>query len=381
MQRDKNVQLAARWITAVLLFGMACVAGADQMMMRAQPAPATAQPMVVVPAAISPVASPPGPPIVPAAISPVASPPGPPNVPLPQKTVVPPPSQGGGVTLQKTLTPPSQAGGMAYQSPAMACVQNNTPRITSINGTQSGIVFKPGDSLNIVGCGFGKGGKAFLGSSSVPLIIDGNGWNDTNIKARIDPALSHAADLVGVALSVQPNGAAPMQSKSVYGFRAIREDVLALSSFNTANAYSHVYGTPTITANGAGPIRVSRHLDHYSGYCPQVTDQASQMTDFFPFKATIAKGFEATAIYTNETDQNTWENQKEQMILVGGSGGATYEVNKGVRVFFQGHSTYTKKYLLSGGYSSCTSSYTVALKLTGPRGMPPTIDGVVIELK
>ena len=266
---------------------------------------------------------------------------------------------------------------MALLNPAAACNLNNTPRITNINGTQStGIEFKPGDALNIAGCGFGKGGHLQLsgGGYSVPLIVDG--WDDANIKARIDPALSRVPDLKGVvSLSVQLNGASILFSKSSYSFRAAREDVLvALSS--SQGVYSDIYGAPK-TINTTTSTRVTRHLDQNSSvswYCPKVTDQVSQMSDFFPVKP-LASGFEAVAVYSNETDQTNWETQKEQMVLVGNGGSAKYDaVNKGVKVTFQGHSTYTKKILLSGGHSTCTSSYTVSLKLRGPRGISPTTE-------
>jgi hypothetical protein len=100
------------------------------------------------------------------------------------------------------------------------------------------------------------------------------------------------------------------------------------------------------------------------------------MSDFFPV-GQFNSGFDVTAIYTEETDQSTWDNQAEQMVLVGNAGSATYIAHKGVRVIFQGHSTYTKKQLTSGGHSTCTSSYSVSLKLTGPRGVAPT-NGIVM---
>lgn len=277
---------------------------------------------------------------------------------------------------------PSQGGGMAQLIPAAACASNNTPRISNINGTQSVIVFKPGDSLNIVGCGFGKGGKVQLSSAGyiVPLIV--NAWDDPKILARIDPALSHVPDLTGVvSLSVQPNGASMIFSKgSSYSFVAAREDaVVALDP--KLGIYSDIYGAAKQIATSAF-IRVSRHLNQDSSvswYCPKVTDQVSQMWDFFPVKP-LATGFEPIVTYTNETDQTNWDTQKVQWVLVGNGGSAKYDpVNKGIKVTFQGNSVYTKKNLLDGGYSTCTSSYKVSLKARGPRGMPPTSELVLVQ--
>jgi hypothetical protein len=320
---------------------MTFVAGAEQMMLKL-PAPTTA-PAIVQPTVVAP-----------AGIPPAAKPPNPNAQMLPQKPAS-----------------PSLGNGMSFQSPDMACVTNNTPRISNINGMQSGIKFKPGDTLDIVGCGFGKDiGKVVLRDDSVPLIV--TDWNNAHIKAHIDPALSRVSDFAGGNLNVLPNGAPTLSSKAVYSFRAAREDVFVAVDAKPHNGaavvYSNIYGAPT-TSITATSTKVSRNLARISGFCPQVTDQASQMSDFFPV-GQFNSGFDVTAIYTEETDQTNWETQKEQMILVGNSGSATYIAHKGVRVTFQGHSTYTKKYLLSGGYSACTSSYSISLKLTGPRGVP-----------
>ena len=331
MKNIKNVRLVKQAISVVLLFGFACVASGAEQMMRALPAPAPATPQL-----------------------------------MPAPAVVEP-------SRQTKQAPPKQAGGMAQITPAGACGMNPAPRITSINGRSSaGIEFKPGDLLKISGCGFGKGGQVVLGDVGW-LIIDG--WDDANIQAHIDPGLRGVPDRGGVKLQVRPNGSPMLISNSVHSFRAAREDVPAtLSSFNPLNIYADIYGTAKVSGTAAS-IHVSRHLDVNSGFCPKVTSQESQLWDFFPYKPSLANGFEAIVTYTNETDQSTWDNQKEQMVLVGDGGSAKYDaVNKGVKVFFQGHSTYTKKILLSGGRSTCTSSYTISMKLRGPRGMSPTSD-------
>lgn len=336
----KNIaHYTTQCIAMGLFFGIAGMAGADQVMMRAQPAPTPVPSMVVAPVGAPTIAKPPNP-----------------NTQMP---------------LNK-FAPSSQNGGMVLLNPTAACNLNNTPRITNINGRQSGIEFKPGDLLKITGCGFGKGGQVVLGDVGW-LIIDG--WDDANIQAHIDPGLRGVPDRGGVKLQVRPNGSPILFSNSVHSFRAAREDVpAALSSFNPLNIYADIYGTTKVSSTAAS-INVSRHLDVKSGFCPKVTNQESQLWDFFPYKPSLASGFEAIVTYTNETDQSTWDNQKEQMVLVGDGGSAKYDaVNKGVKVFFQGHSTYTKKILLSGGQSTCTSSYTISMKLRGPRGMSPTSD-------
>ena len=58
---------------------------------------------------------------------------------------------------------------MAQLNPDAACVSNATPRISNINGTQSGIVFQPGSQLNIVGYNFSSGGQAYLSSDKTTI--------------------------------------------------------------------------------------------------------------------------------------------------------------------------------------------------------------------
>ena len=350
MQSIKNVRLATQGITAVLLFGLAFVASGAEQMMRAQPAPATTQSTVVAPAGMPPVAKPPS----------------------PNATMAP-----------KNLLPTIPGGGMAQLSPAAACGMNPTPRITSINGRSSGgIVFKPGDSLNIAGCGFGKGGQVAL-TGVAPLYIDG--WDDTNIKAHIDPALSRVHDVnSGVKLYVKPNGAAEMLSQVAHSFKAVYTETVIQLAAPEHGVFSNIYGAPIALFNGT-TSRVSRSLKK-DGFCPPVTDQASQMSDFFRVEvyedalpsgvytldAPAGSSPEYVVNYTNETDQTNWDTKAQQMVLVG-DGGKVSKAPGGFSVTFQGHSTYVKKGFLgaSGGTSTCTSSYTISLTVKTPRGFKP----------
>ena len=350
MQCIKNVRLATQGIAAVLLLGIAFAAGAEQMM-RALPAPAVQSTAVVAPAGMPPVAKPPN---------------------------------SNATMSPKNLLPTIPGGGMAQLTPAAACGMNPAPRITSINGRSSGgIVFKPGDSLNIAGCGFGKGGQVAL-TDVAPLYIDG--WDDTNIKAHIDPALSRVHDVnSGVKLYVKPNGAAEMLSQVVHSFKAVYTETVIQLAAPELGVFSNIYGAPKAFFNGT-TSRVSRNLKK-DGFCPPVTNQVSQMSDFFrveiyedalpngviTFDAPAGSGPEYDVNYTNETDQTNWDTQAQQMVLVGDGGRVSKKSPGGFSVTFQGHSTYVKKGFLgaSGGTSTCTSSYTISLTVKTPRGFKP----------
>ena len=386
MQRNKNFRSATQGITAVLLFGIAFGAGADQMM-RALPAPAAAQPVAELPA-VQQIAAPSAAPaavVVPAAISPVAIPPGQPTKPM---------SLNGPSTapmFQKKLAPPTPGGGVMQLSPAAACGMNSTPRISSINGRASaGIVFKPGDSLNISGCGFGgfgKGAQAALYNVG-GLIIDG--WDDSNIHAHIDPALKGVPDSVGsVKLFVTPYGVPALVSAG-HSFTATREEVQVALPKEDRGIYSQFFGAQTKTVSGNTTIVERSFGVEGSPYCPNTTNQEVQMVDTWTIDSNFLKGFKdgfelVRANYVNLTDQrNAFASEdyryRYDSGVVGNAGEAKYDKNGArVTVIFQGHSTYGKKHIGQSdnfdgpqpGFSLCTSRYSVSLTLSGPRGVSP----------
>lgn len=343
MQRIKNFRLATLWITAVLLFGIAFAAGADQMM-RALPAPSLAKP----PDRNAAMAPPPA--AQPAAVAPMP---------------------------QMKLAPPSQGGGMAQLSSAAACISNNAPRISNINGTLSGgILFQPGSQLNIAGCGFGSGGQAFLSTGvgvAVPLIVDT--WTDSNIHAHIDAALRGVPDIGVLNVHIKPNGAPEIASAGTSSFHAVHE-IAQWALPPALGKYSQVYGAPNMDISPDSKSTVIKRNAVYTDFCPPVTNQEAQMQDIWKIDSGFSKqGFEVVGVdYQNKTSQTETDDSNSQTILVGKNGGAYYLAStKSIVVTFQGNSMYAKKMLGIGdnGYSRCTSGYTVSLKVNGPRGVAP----------
>jgi hypothetical protein len=143
------------------------------------------------------------------------------------------PPQGFGSEKHSTLVPaqPSQGGGMAQLNSVAACASDNTPRISNINGTQSGVAFQPGSKLNISGCGFSKGGQAYLsgGGTTVPLKIDS--WDASNIHAHIDAPITGVLDIDSAKVSISPSGAPVIESKNTIGkFMASRRTYLVTTN-------------------------------------------------------------------------------------------------------------------------------------------------------
>jgi hypothetical protein len=293
--------------------------------------------------------------------------------------------------------PAAPPGGVAQLNPNAACVSNPAPRIGNINGTQSGIVLQPGSELIIAGCGFGRSGQVYLsgGGTTVPLKIDS--WGESIIRAQVEPTLGGLPDFGGVKVNIKPNGLPVISSIETNSFKAAREQVVVAIPPGVVGVYSGIYGPPTVTSVGlvsqisGKPIaRILRSHLYPGGFCPAVTDQAGQMTDSWPADF-LASGFSVSAVnYRNETDAKNWNTQQVQWVAVGNDGSARYDATQ-KRVFatFQGSSMYVKKggtletivnaafnpvklyESLKNSGSACTSSYTLSLSVTGPRGISP----------
>ena len=296
---------------------------------------------------------------------------------------------------------------------------NPTARITNINGTQFGIVFQPGSQLNIAGCGFGKGGQVYLSGGGTPVQLKIDSWDDSNIHAHIDASLGGVPDFDGVKVNIKPNGLPIISSIETNKFKAARVQFVLAIPPTVAGTYSQIYGPPKTSNTGSyfqisetpsgktsstGLVSASQKMKvapsanmsvfttvsrekYYPRFCPAVSDQPSQMTDSWSVDF-LANGFDVIGVnYTNHTLQTNWDTQKVQWVLVGGDpGSAKYDaMQKRVVVTFQANSMYVKNagtleaivlpieliHNLMDSGSACTSSYTVSLTVSGPRGLSP----------
>jgi len=274
--------------------------------------------------------------------------------------------------IQRRIPPPP--AGVAQLSPAATCATDNTPRIGNINGTQSFVVLlQPGSQLNIAGCGFGNGGQAYLSKGvgvAVPLIVDT--WNESNIIAHIDSAIGGVRDIGPLNVHVKPNGAPELASASASGgsssFHAARETALWVLP-PLLGKYSQVPREPTVSLSRDGKSTLVLRTA-YSPFCPPVTDQEARMQDIWKLgSAFFEQGFEVDGVvYQNMTNQFQQNYYLKEIIPVGKDGGAYYLASaKSIIVTFQWGIVLRK----SGAVDHCTSSYSVSLKLTGPRGVTP----------
>ena len=270
---------------------------------------------------------------------------------------------------------PVHGGGIAFANPALACSQDSTPRVASVNGRASGIQFQPGSSLTITGCSFGRGGQAALmgGGASVPLLIDS--WQDNVIHAHVDLGFGGAPDLPAVAVNVIPGGASGFGSHATYSFRAARETIdVALPP--QLGVYAQIYGEPKESVSPDGRSTVVERNRTYVQFCPGVQSQEGDLVDVWPIDSSFLKpDFQITGVdYRNMTSQITTDDYNSQSVLIGQAGGARYDAStRRVVVVFQGHSMYAKKTVevSDSGYSVCTARYSVSLVVNGPRGINP----------
>jgi len=286
---------------------------------------------------------------------------------------------GGGIrAFVPAMQPPAKpahGGGIAFANPALACGQDNTPRVISVNGRASGVQLQPGSSLTITGCRFGRSGQAALmgAGSSVPLLIDS--WRDNVIHAHVDLGFGGAPDLPAVAVEVIPNAAAGFASPASYSFRAARETIdVALPP--QLGVYAQIYGEPKETVSPDGRSTVVERNRTYDQFCPGVHLQETDLVDVWPVDSNFLKpGFSvAGVVYRNMTSQITTDDYNSQSVLIGKDGDARYDPStRRVVVVFQGHSMYAKKTfgVSDSGYSVCTARYSVALLVNGPRGINP----------
>jgi hypothetical protein len=178
----------------------------------------------------------------------------------------PAPAPTATVQRQPTAATPAATpvgGGVAQVSADAVCASNNTPRVNNVNGQQSGIVYRPGSSLTIAGCGFGAAGQVYAylsgGGALVPLIIDS--WQDAKVIAHVDAALKGVLDIESVKVNIKPAASPVIGSVESTGrFEASRQTyrvtknipryVKLVASYNTTTLGG--WGQPA----GGGPVAI-----------------------------------------------------------------------------------------------------------------------------
>jgi hypothetical protein len=113
-----------------------------------------------------------------------------------------------------------------FNSVVLACLTDQSPRITRVNGGESPGIFTPEAKYNqytIVGCSFGEaqGTAHVYGQNGFTANLNIDYWSNNGITAHLDPSLSGVLDQNSVTLVVVPVGQQQIQ-KSGYRFYAAR---------------------------------------------------------------------------------------------------------------------------------------------------------------
>ncbi len=116
------------------------------------------------------------------------------------------------------------------------------PRFDSVDGQPRGVVFTPGKSVTIKGCGFGqrKGSVVLNGSSgglsNLALLV--HSWSDTAITVQVDPKLGGVMDQASVEVVVSRSDGRRLQQTG-HAFEAAREStkVASLPAYALGKAF------------------------------------------------------------------------------------------------------------------------------------------------
>jgi len=262
----------------------------------------------------------------------------------------------------------------------MAACQH--PRIGTVNGHTTGVVFTPDPQYNlytIKGCLFGDTqGQAHLygafAAGQVALQIEF--WSDTQIVAKVNPQVTGELDQDNVTLVLAPSGA-PQLQQSGFKFYAVRETTLLtkipMSAVNFAQV-TDTGGTPV----SFGPQNPGRYDSPPAGnqMFPGMSSEVSRTTtyvfsggqDFFDFSK-MKPGF-------------TTENMQLRYYVLANTCGDAYQVHgiwntewvgDNIRVSWQQQHCHEASSAVFGvgAIDYSVSHYGLSVWVNGPRGVNP----------
>jgi len=309
-------------------------------------------------------------------------------------------NRGGQLPAERTQS--AQVGNRITNQARITNCALRAAGVNSVNYRSRGVVFTPGATYAIVGCGFGDrpgkvdviGTSNNLGNTVVQIPLQVVDWSDEVIYAVVDSSTSGVGDIASATLSVRPATGAPLE-QSGHEFYAAREThQLALPSQyidlkNPRGVWEPRYDGKGDVDRGyctnddaCTKYHPGFPVNYSSNYCAGWPAGARDVWRLDKVVATLAKsGFEidGTIDVQNTTDtggdNETFDSgiayNNSQVVDMGTF--ASWQQNNELYVQYQGHSWYTSNALLGiveNASSVCTSSYAVTINVTGPRGVP-----------
>lgn len=271
--------------------------------------------------------------------------------------------------------PPPRLSGVNAVAPINCgayLAQGGEPRFDSIDGQPRGVVFTPGKSVTVKGCGFGerKGSVVLNGSSgglsNLALLVQS--WSDTAITVQVDPKLSGVMDQAGVEVVVSRSDGRRLQQTG-HAFEAAREIVKLTSlppGLLARTSAGAVRPQPEVTSpsKSGATLAAFTHYQASEQFCPTAASTDTLQTSKLPLKAgfTIDR-FEARNLSRNK-DYAGYE-VRQQTDFVFRRQGSDLIVNPAWI------SVYAPRDIALGGYSFCWTSYEIDVYVKGPRGFAP----------
>lgn len=254
------------------------------------------------------------------------------------------------------------------------CIISKTPLLQTVAGKSKGVVFTPGGTYHVVGCGFGaSAGTAVLqgGSGGGNFNFQVVKWSDSAVDVTLPTSITGVGDQASATFVLTPNGGNPLQQPND-SFVAQRAQVLIKRiSPSWWSSRQGPYGSPSYAVSS---LSVENGLVQYEaqvggGFCTYTP----QMQDVFDTtRIPLATGFGIDSVDVTNDTTNIVQDTSDTQYAVSPYPFSVTNVGGGkIQIDYKIQSTYSKAYLAVPGQSACAGAYEIAVYVIGPKGLAP----------
>jgi hypothetical protein len=254
------------------------------------------------------------------------------------------------------------------------CIMSKTPILQTVAGKSKGVVFAPGGTYHVVGCGFGASpGAAVLqgGSGGGNFNFQVVKWSDSAVDVTLPTSITGVGDQASATFILTPNGGSPLQQPND-SFVAQRAQVLIMHiSPGWWSSRQGPYGSPSLAVSSLG---VENGLVQYAtGLNGAFCTYTPQMKDVFDTtRIPLAPGFGIDSVNVTNDTTNIVQDTSDTQYAVSPYPFSVTNVGGGkIQIDYKIQSIYTKAYLAVSGTSDCAGAYEIAVHVIGPKGMTP----------
>ena len=254
------------------------------------------------------------------------------------------------------------------------CVISKTPLLQTVAGKSKGVVFAPGGTYHVVGCGFGASpGTAVLqgGSGGGNFNFEVVKWSDSAVDVTLPTSITGVGDQASATFILTPNGGSPLQQPND-SFVAQRAQVLIKRiSPSWWSSRQGPYGSPNYAVSSLG---VENGLVQYwsvldGAFCTY----KPQMQDIFDTtRIPLAPGFGIDSVNITNDTTNIVKDTSDTQYAVSPYPFSVTNIGGGkIRIDYKIQSAYSKAVGMISGSSDCAGAYEIAAYVIGPKGMAP----------